>query len=215
MVTLGKTVILGDSYSTFAGHIPAGNVVYYSPEDEHNSRVTRVEQTWWHQLIAATDSQLILNESWSGSTIGYTGYEKEDYTHLCFNTRLDKMYEAGTLDGIDTLLIFGGTNDDWCGAPEGELKFEGWTNEEMYCALPAIGRLFCRVAEILPDVKVYAIINTELKPSIHDALLKAAAHNGIPTICLSDIDKIWGHPSDIGMTQIKEQLLAYFEKEMA
>ena len=123
MVKLGKTIILGDSYSTFEGYIPEGHVVYYSPKDEHNSRVTRVEQTWWHQLMAATDSELVLNNSWSGSTICYTGYEKEDYTHLCFNTRLDKMYDEGILDDIDTLLIFGGTNDDWCGAPEGELKF--------------------------------------------------------------------------------------------
>ena len=213
MVKLGKTVILGDSYSTFAGYIPEGNVIYYSPEDEHNSRVTTVEQTWWHQLISATDSELVLNESWSGSTIGYTGYEKEDYTHLCFNTRLDRMYEEGILDGIDTLLIFGGTNDDWCGAPEGELKFEGWTKEDMYCALPAIGRLFCRVAEILPDVNVYAIINTELKPCINDALIEAATRNGVKVIRLSNIDKIWGHPSDIGMTQIKDQLLSFFESE--
>ena len=213
MVKLGKTVILGDSYSTFAGYIPEGNVIYYSPEDEHNSRVTTVEQTWWHQLISATDSELVLNQSWSGSTICYTGYEKEDYTHLCFNTRLDRMYEDGTLDGIDTLLIFGGTNDDWCGAPEGELKYEGWTKEDMYCALPAIGRLFCRVAEILPDVNVYAIINTELKPCINDALIEAATRNGVKVIRLHDIDKIWGHPSDIGMTQIKDQLLNFFENE--
>ena len=215
MVKLGKTVILGDSYSTFEGYIPEGHVVYYSPKDEHNSRVTRVEQTWWHQLMAATESELVLNNSWSGSTIGYTGYEKEDYTHLCFNTRLDKMYDEGILDDIDTLLIFGGTNDDWCGAPEGELKFEGWTKEDMYCALPAIGRLFCRVAEILPDKKVYAIINTELKPCIHEALIEAATRNGVKTICLSDIDKEWGHPSDVGMTQIKDQLLNFFENEEA
>lgn len=214
MVRLGKTVILGDSYSTFAGHIPEGNVVYYSSEDTHNSGVTRVEQTWWHQLLCATDSQLVRNESWSGSTIGYTGYGGEDYTHLCFNTRLDKLYEEGVLADVDTLLIFGGTNDDWCGAPEGERKYEGWTREDMYCALPAIGRLFCRVAEILPHVRVYAILNTELKGSIRDALVAAASRNGVKVIPLSDIHKVMGHPSDVGMTQIKDQLLAYFEKEM-
>lgn len=213
MIKLGKTVILGDSYSTFAGHIPAGNVVYYSSEDTRGSGVTRVEQTWWHLLMAATDSELVLNESWSGSTIGYTGYEKEDYTHLCFNTRLDKMHEEGILSGIDTLLIFGGTNDDWCGAPVGELKYANWTKEDLYCVLPAIGRLFCRVAELLPGVKVYAIINTELKPAIHQALLEAAERNGVKAITLSDIDKVDGHPSAVGMTQIKDQLLEFFKNE--
>ena len=83
----------------------------------------------------------------------------------------------------------------------------------MYCALPAIGRLFCRVAEILPDVNVYAIINTELKPCINDGLIEAATRNGVKVIRLREIDKIWGHPSDIGMTQIKDQLLDFFENE--
>ena len=110
-------------------------------------------------------------------------------------------------------VIFGGTNDDWCGAPEGELKFEGWTKEDMYCALPAIGRLFCRVAEILADVNVYAIINTELKPCIHEALIEAATRNGVKVSLLHDIDKIWRQPSDIGMTQMKDQLLNLFENE--
>lgn len=213
MIKLGNTVILGDSYSTFEGHIPAGNICYYSPEDPNKSRVTQVEQTWWHQLLSATDSRLRLNESWSGSTIGYTGYEGGDYTDLCFNTRLENMYKNGVLEGVDTLLIFGGTNDDWCGAPLGKLKYEGWTKEDMYCALPAIGRLFCRATELLPQAKIYAIINTDMKPAIRDALVEASTHKGVKPICLSEIDKIWGHPSDVGMTQIKDQLLRFFASE--
>ena len=69
------------------------------------------------------------------------------------------------------------------------------------------------MAEILPDKKVYAIINTELKPCIHEALIESATRNGVKTICLSNIDKEWGHPSDVGMTQIKDQLLNFFENE--
>ena len=69
------------------------------------------------------------------------------------------------------------------------------------------------MAEILPDVNVYAIINTELKPCINDGLIEAATRNGVKVIRLFDIDKIWGHPSDIGMTQIKDQLLNFFENE--
>ena len=36
-------VLLGDSYTTFAGHIPQGNWVYYPREDVPD--VTDVEQT--------------------------------------------------------------------------------------------------------------------------------------------------------------------------
>ena len=60
MVKLGKTVILGDSYSTFKGYIPEGNVIYYSPEDEHNSRVTTVEQMVEpDQLSLSTSSESV------------------------------------------------------------------------------------------------------------------------------------------------------------
>lgn len=214
MKSLGKVVVLGDSYSTFEGGVPQGNLCYYSPEDPNHSGVTKVEETWWHQLISATDSQLVRNDSWSGSTMGYTGYEGQDYTNICFNTRLENMYAAGTLDGIDTLLIFGGTNDDWCGAPIGELKYADWTREEMYSALPAIGRLFTRAKEMLPEARIYAIINTWLKPEIHEGLIAAAEHNGVKVIRLTDFDKNDAHPSLTGMAQIKDQLVAYFEKEL-
>ena len=214
---LGNVLIFGDSYSTFEGYIPEGYDIYYYKDGRSNGEVTSVEETWWHRVITEMGGNLVRCDSWSGSAICYTGYFGADRSETSsFVGRFQRLKKEGFFEEnrIDTVFIFGGTNDDWCGAPEGELKYEGWTNEDMYCALPAIGRLFCRVAEILPHVNVYAIINTELKPCINDALIEAATRNGVKVIRLSDIDKIWGHPSDIGMTQIKDQLLAYFEKEM-
>ena len=156
-------------------------------------------------LLARSMGLEEVNHGITGTLVAKAGLNNDDDKDFVSRIHL--------VDDADVAVIFGGTNDDWCGAPEGELKFEGWTKEDMYCALPAIGRLFCRVAEILPDVNVYAIINTELKPCINDALIEAATRNGVKVIRLSDIDKIWGHPSDIGMTQIKDQLLNFFEND--
>ena len=67
-----NTVIFGDSYSTFAGFIPNGYAVYYPNENQSN--VSSVEQTWWHALSKECDLNIVLNNSWSGSTICHTGY---------------------------------------------------------------------------------------------------------------------------------------------
>ena len=70
-------LIFGDSHSTFKGHIPAGYAVYYREEDGATD-VRNVKETWWHQVIAQKELNLVLNNSWSGSTIGYTGYDNTD-----------------------------------------------------------------------------------------------------------------------------------------
>ena len=77
-----KITIFGDSYSTFAGHLSCdSNAVWYFPADHpwHNKSndVTKVEETWWYQVMKETGSNLVMNNSWSGSTVccmGYGGY---------------------------------------------------------------------------------------------------------------------------------------------
>ena len=73
-MTLGNVLIFGDSYSTYEGDIPEGYAVYYSGHREKDPDISSVEKTWWGRLLSDTDSRLIQNNSWSGSTIGYTGY---------------------------------------------------------------------------------------------------------------------------------------------
>ena len=68
-----NVLIYGDSYSTFKGYIAEGNIHYYPRLD-----LTRVEETWWHRLITEKGYNLIENNSWSGSTVGYTGFSTRD-----------------------------------------------------------------------------------------------------------------------------------------
>ena len=209
-MTLGNVLILGDSYSTFEGFIPQGYDVYYQGDGSYDTGVTKVEETWWHQLITETEANLILNDSWSGSTICYKGYDDVDCSETSsFICRLEKMEKQGFFkqNKIDTLFIFGATNDSWLGIPLGKTKFENFTKDELYTVLPALCYLIKRSREILPNAQIYYIINTELRPEIVNTILTACKKYDVSTISLECIDKIKGHPTIAGMAQIKNQIL--------
>lgn len=76
-----NAMIFGDSYSTFKRYVPNGYCVYYSETERPETDVTNVTETWWHQVITKAQLELILNDSWSGSTIGYTSYNNADCSH--------------------------------------------------------------------------------------------------------------------------------------
>ena len=90
--------ILGDSYSTFQGYLqPDTNFVWYwdNPKAE-NTDVHHVRETWWHQFIKENGYRLCVNNSFSGSTICYSGYKSgkpdfTDYSDRSFVTRHDKL----------------------------------------------------------------------------------------------------------------------------
>ena len=58
-----NAVIFGDSYSTFEGFVPNGFRVYYSESGRPETDVTKVEETWWHQVEREAGINLVLNNS--------------------------------------------------------------------------------------------------------------------------------------------------------
>ena len=189
-----KVSVLGDSYSTFEGWIPAGNEPWYGAEMGHD--VKNVEDTWWYRLIEDNGLELLLNNSWSGATICNTGYRGEDYTNRSFLTR------SGDLgDDPDIIFVFGGTNDSWAGSPLGEAD-----GNDMFTVRPASKAMFKNIKKVYPDALCIAIINTELSKDVENAILDACASESIPYIKLKDIDKQSGHPSMNGMRQISSQV---------
>ena len=201
-------MILGDSYSTFAGYIPTGFAAYYT-EQKGATDVDNVTQTWWHKLLQETGSTLSLNSSWSGTTVCHTGYDASDFSDKSFVARFEKLQkeEFFKKNEVDTLLIFGGTNDSWAGSPVGEIKYSDWTKEDLYQVLPA----FCYLLEIakksLDESRILVVINTGLKNEIAEGFKEACNHYGIEFVQLESIDKMGGHPSVLGMEQIKNQIL--------
>ena len=205
-------LIFGDSYSTYEGHIPAGYACYYCPNGRVDSpTVTKMEleETWWRRVIKAMDGNLLQNNSWSGSTIGYTGYAGDCSTSSSFIYRFRELKKQGFFEKnkVDTLFVFGGTNDSWANAPLGEIKLSDWEEEDLFNVLPAICHFMSALKKQLPNASIYFIINTELKEEIGDCIEKAGEYYGVPTIRLQGIEKECGHPNPTGMKAIAEQVL--------
>ena len=193
-----KVSILGDSYSTFAGHNPEGYAPFY-PNDRND--VTKVEETWWDLYINAMGYELEANNSWGGTTICNTGYGRMDSSSSAFTSRVDM------LGNPDIIFVFGGTNDAWAGSPIGEYQYEGWTKEDCKSFRPALACLFDQLREKYPQAQIYSILNSELREEINESSRTICKHYGIQLIELHDIEKQNGHPSIKGMKSICDQLI--------
>ena len=204
----GNVFILGDSYSTFAGMIPEGYEIYY-PKVKEGICVDTPAKTWWGSLLEETQDTLVFNSSYGGTTFCHTGYNGEDCSHKSFVSRLEALIADGFFNNnkIDTMFIFGGTNDSWANSPVGQVQFEGWTKQDLYSTLPAFSYLLNTVKK-LGIANPVVLINDVLKPEIVAGMTAACAHYGVPYIQLADISKIDGHPNETGMQSIKQQVLA-------
>ena len=202
--------IMGDSHSTFQGYLqPDSNAVWYwdSP-DAQNTDVHSVRETWWHQFIKKNGYRLCMNNSFSGSTICNSGYKRgnpdfADYTDRSFVTRMTH------LGCPDMIFIFGGTNDAWAGSPIGEYKYDGWTKEDLFSFRPALAKMLSFMIDRYLNVEIYFILNDGLQAEINESVKTICAHYQIPCVELNGIDKINGHPSVKGMSQICEQVEAF------
>jgi lysophospholipase L1-like esterase len=206
-MTSRNILIIGDSYSTSEGYIPEGFACYYTKVTERKTDVTDVSLTWWQRLAEETGSKIVLNNSWSGSTICYTGYGGTDTSKTSsFLHRVDVLSEKGFFktEKIDTVLVFGGTNDSWANAPIGSLSFGEKSREELYSVLPAICRLTEMLKSELPEAEIVLLINTDIKQEIQNGIKAVAEHYGVRYVIFEQIDKSEGHPTAKGMEQIKE-----------
>lgn len=209
MTTLGNVLIIGDSYSTFEGMIPKGFHCFYDSVPTRNTDLTELSDTWWMRVLDSTESKLILNSSYSGSTVCHTGYGKEDASETSFVTRLDRLIDSGFFNEnkIDTVFVFGGTNDSWAESPVGTQMYENWTREDLFNAYSAFSYLIKRLTDVVPKKAVKVILNDELTDGITESYKATCGHFGVDYISLWEIDKIDGHPGILGMKQIALQIL--------
>lgn len=207
-----NVLIMGDSYSTFAGYIPEGYGPYYPENDKWKTDVLDVSQTWWHQVVSAMGANLVRNDSWSGAPICYTGYDNADVSKSSsFIYRLRKLKEDGFFaqNQIHTVFVFGGTNDSWCNAPLGEMQFADWKREDLFCVQPAICYFMAQLKQNHPNTRILFMVNCGIKQEIIRCVQDAAQHYEIECVALHDLDKIDGHPTVLGMGQIYDQLMQY------
>ena len=197
-----KIAVLGDSYSTFQGHIPAGNAIWYFAPPKNQNDVVDVEQTWWRIAARRLSCDIALNESFSGPTICNTGYGGKDSTRSSFLTRAARLPADAQV-----ILVFGATNDSWANAPIGDYQYGNWSDDDLRSFRPALAKLFADLAASHPEAHVFFLLNSELKPAINDSAHEICAHYQVPCIDLHDIAKQHGHPSIEGMKAIADQVV--------
>ena len=198
-----SVTIFGDSYSTFEGYItPASNEPWYYQNGNKPQRtdVTDVTQTWWHQLITKQGWHLCMNNSYSGSTVSYSGYDGADYSLRSFLTRMTN------LGCPDIIFVFAGTNDSWTGAPMGDYRYDDFAHADFFQFRPAMARMLEYMTKRYINTRIYFILNDGLREEINESVLTICQHYGVPCIRLHDIDKMSGHPSAKGMLQIAQQI---------
>ena len=205
-----SVTIFGDSYSTFEGYIePASNEPWYFQNGNKPQRtdVTDVTQTWWHQLLSRKGWHLCMNNSYSGSTISYSGYDGADYSLRSFNTRMTN------LGSPDIIFVFAGTNDSWAGAPMGDYQYDDFAHANLFQFRPAMARMLEYMTKRYINTRIYFILNDGLRDEVNSSVLTICQHYGVPCIRLHDIDKMSGHPSVKGMQQIASHIEEFIAGE--
>lgn len=205
----GKTfVVLGDSYSTFDGMVdPDTNFVWYDTAQVNRggTDVCDASQMWWSVLSDSLGMRMAQNNSFSGSTIGFHGYDDDkdgkpdDYSDRAFITRMPNLVKA------DYIFVFGGTNDSWSGEPVG--SYGQSSRDSLYTFRPAMERLLMGLKELQPEAKTVVIINSELRSEITASEQALADKYDVPYVVLYDVDKHWGHPTQAGQRAIAEQVI--------
>ena len=113
--------VLGDSISTLAGYNPPQCAVYYDWEHKRMADIFAPEDTWWGKVIDALQGKLLVNNSYSGSTVSkHPSYEVPSYG--CSDAR---TADLGAGISPDVVMIFMGFNDWGSGVtlqPQGEEK---------------------------------------------------------------------------------------------
>ncbi|MBQ9057681.1 MAG: SGNH/GDSL hydrolase family protein [Atopobiaceae bacterium] len=110
--------VFGDSISTFEGYNPPGYAVYYDASDILSLDVRKSADCWWMQTIMALGGELLVNDSYSGSTVS-SGI----FPAATNEQRLSNLGKDG--QSPDLILIYLGVNDFMFCVPIGRQTSDG------------------------------------------------------------------------------------------
>ena len=100
--------ILGDSISTLSGYSIPDYATYYDISRGLYAQVITPDDTWWGQVINRLGGELLVNNSFSGSTVCWDSrYEIQSYG--CSDERTSGLDDNGKMP--DVIMIFIGIND--------------------------------------------------------------------------------------------------------
>lgn len=133
-----KISFLGDSITTFysadseVNSLYSGNNQFYYPI--YSNSVKTVDKTWWYKVVEGTKTQLVANDSWSGSSCYNNGNG--------LNQGAMNYNRINNLKGSDIVVILIGTNDN----------VNGFTNEQF---TSAYNTMLDRINEVCPGAFIF------------------------------------------------------------
>lgn len=100
--------VLGDSISTLVDFSYPHDAVYYTHGRKFETGVFLPEDTWWGQVISHLGGQLLVNDSFSGSTVVKSPVCFVD-SYGCSHERTAYLHKGDAFP--DVIMVFLGTND--------------------------------------------------------------------------------------------------------
>lgn len=100
--------ILGDSISTLEGYSDPPEAAFYQGMMRYYSGVYTPKESWWGQVIEALGGKVLVNNSFSGSTV----VKRPEYqipSYGCSDERTSALSKRGLCPEV--ILVFLGTND--------------------------------------------------------------------------------------------------------
>lgn len=209
--------ILGDSYSTYFGWLPTGFDSWYANsgadgENTQSNSLNDVTETWWYKLMSENGMKLLINDSFSGTTICTTSWGGID-TVDSFVGRSKLLCEDNvTKEKPDFIFILGGLNDTWGNSPIGTVKYDDITEEDLKSTLPALSFIIAKLKKWNPQAKIVNLKLSSLPTDLLNGIDSICTHYGIDNILLDwvEISKENNHPTASGMTSIKNMIVDYF-----
>lgn len=208
----GKTLsILGDSISTFSGwsdstavNSTLGNNKVFFPG---SSALSCVEQTWWKQSADRFGMEILVNNSWSSSTVSCAN-PGEGEASYGWDSRPENLHDNTLADNPgggeilpDMVAIYMGTNDYLCYAPcpgvfdDGfwaEIEADGYTLTDSRNFQAAYALMVYKVRQRYPDAQVFLFTlpamelgKDSLRLNYNAAIFSIAEHYGCRVVDLA------------------------------
>ena len=200
--------VLGDSYSSYNGKIPAGSYAYYPQFD-----VQSPYQQWWGRLEFENGIKMVINCSSSGSTVTYAGWDNNPFQNPdrtgSFIGRSAQLQEASLL------IIEGATNDALRKnqAGLGEYKYDNFTEDDKVRYRSGLAYLISTLQQRFPNTQLVFMLNSGIDGDYQESTRVVCQHYNVPVYELTnDIpkkDNSGAHPVAEGMRIIDHQLQAF------
>lgn len=139
--------ILGDSISTLDGYSEPKDAVFYDISCKLESGILTPADTWWGRIIDTLGGRLLVNNSFSGSTVCYHPfYEIPSYG--CSDERTGALGRDGILP--DVIMVYMGANDRGYAFPVEDDKSGSPTS-----FLPAYSLMLDKLKRNYPDAEIW------------------------------------------------------------